>query len=249
MQDNRATAAEPALPIITLDKLSYSWSAGLEPLLVIDHLAVEPGEKVFIKGPSGSGKSTLLNLLAGFLVPQQGEVKILDQRMTSMTGASRDRFRADHIGVIFQMFNLIPYLSLTENVTLPCRFSARKFQQTVERGGGPAQEAKRLLRALNLADPELLSRQVTDLSVGQQQRVAAGRALIGSPDLVIADEPTSSLDMDQRESFLELLFDECSKSGATLVFVSHDASLAPLFHRVVDIRQISKANGSGERGS
>ncbi len=249
MQDNRATAAEPAIPIIQLEKLSYSWSAGLAPLLVIDHLAVEPGEKVFIKGPSGSGKSTLLNLLAGFLVPQLGEVKILDQRMTAMTGANRDRFRADHIGVIFQMFNLIPYLSIAENVTLPCRFSVRKFQQTVERGGGPAQEAQRLLRALNLADPELLGRQVTELSVGQQQRVAAGRALIGCPDLVIADEPTSSLDMDQRESFLELLFDECSKSGAALVFVSHDASLASLFHRVVDIRQINKANEAGVGGS
>lgn len=249
MQDKKATAAEPAISIIKLEKLSYSWSAGLAPLLVIDYLAVEAGEKVFIKGPSGSGKSTLLNLLAGFLVPQLGEVKILDQRMTSMTSANRDRFRADHIGVIFQMFNLIPYLSIAENVTLPCRFSVRKFQQTIERDGGPAQEAQRLLKALNLADPELLGRQVTDLSVGQQQRVAAGRALIGCPDLVIADEPTSSLDMDQRESFLELLFDECSKSGATLVFVSHDASLASLFHRVIDIRQINKATESGVRGN
>jgi putative ABC transport system ATP-binding protein len=249
MQDDIAIAADPAIPIIKLEELSFSWSVGLVPILQIEYLVIEPGEKVFIKGPSGSGKSTLLNVLAGVLVPQLGEVKILDQRMTSMTSANRDRFRADHIGVIFQMFNLIPYLSIAENVTLPCRFSSRKFQNTTEQGGGPAQEANRLLRALNLSNPELLDRRVTDLSVGQQQRVAAARALIGRPDLVIADEPTSSLDADQRESFLELLFDECSKSGATLVFVSHDASLASLFHKVVDIRQINRANKSGERGN
>ncbi|MBT8347462.1 MAG: ATP-binding cassette domain-containing protein, partial [Desulfofustis sp.] len=174
-QQDPATGLIP--PIIQLDSLTFSWAAGREPLLDIESLDIQAGEKLFIEGPSGSGKSTLLNLLAGVLVPQQGEVRILEQGMTTTCSADRDRFRADHIGVIFQMFNLIPYLSIAENVTLPCRFSARKLNKTTERSGGPSQEASRLLSALNLADPELLRRPVTELSVGQQQRVAAARAL------------------------------------------------------------------------
>ena len=242
MQGNSSTASEPVKPIISLEELSFSWVAGQEPLLDIDYLAIEPGEKVFIEGPSGSGKSTLLNLLAGVLVPQQGEVSILDKQMTATSSADRDRFRADHIGVIFQMFNLIPYLTIAENVTLPCRFSTRKLKKTSERSGGPFQEATRLLGALNLADPELLRRPVTDLSVGQQQRVAAARALIGAPDIVIADEPTSSLDAGHREAFIKLLFQECEQAGTTLVFVSHDGLLARFFDRSVALQTINKAS-------
>jgi putative ABC transport system ATP-binding protein len=241
MQEKTTSAPEPTLPIIELEELSFSWAAGQEPLLDIGYLSIEPGEKVFIEGPSGSGKSTLLNLLAGVLVPQRGQVSILAQKMTSLTSANRDRFRADHIGVIFQMFNLIPYLSIAENVTLPCRFSARKFKNTTERGGGPAQEANRLLKALNLADPELLGRPVTELSVGQQQRVAAARALIGGPDIVIADEPTSSLDAGHREAFIKLLFTECEQAGTTLVFVSHDGSLARFFDRSLSLQTVNRA--------
>ena len=242
MQGNTSTASTPALPIIELDGLGFSWAAGQEPLLDIDHLAIEPGEKVFIEGPSGSGKSTLLNLLAGVLVPQQGQVRILEQEMTTTSSADRDRFRADHIGVIFQMFNLIPYLTIAENVTLPCRFSSRKLNKTSERSGGPSEEATRLLSALNLADPELLRRPVTDLSVGQQQRVAAARALIGAPDIVIADEPTSSLDAGHREAFIKLLFQECGQAGTTLVFVSHDGSLARFFDRSLALQTLNRAS-------
>ena len=240
--ENMSTASDPALPIIELDGLGFSWAAGQEPLLDIDHLAIEPGEKVFIEGPSGSGKSTLLNLLAGVLVPQQGQVRILEQEMTTTSSADRDRFRADHIGVIFQMFNLIPYLTIAENVTLPCRFSSRKLNKTSERSGGPSEEATRLLSALNLADPELLRRPVTDLSVGQQQRVAAARALIGAPDIVIADEPTSSLDAGHREAFIKLLFQECGQAGTTLVFVSHDGSLARFFDRSLALQTLNRAS-------
>ena len=242
MQQNSSTASGPVPPIIALDGLGFSWTKGQDPLLEIDHLEIEPGEKVFIEGPSGSGKSTLLNLLAGVLVPQQGQVRILEQEMTTTSSADRDRFRADHIGVIFQMFNLIPYLTIAENVTLPCRFSTRKLKNTNERSGGPTQEATRLLSALNLAEPELLRRPVTELSVGQQQRVAAARALIGAPDIVIADEPTSSLDAGHREAFIKLLFQECGQAGTTLVFVSHDGSLARFFDRSLALHTRTRAS-------
>ena len=241
VQNHTAGSTEP---VIEIDDLSFSWSAGFAPLLEIAQLAIQAGEKVFIEGPSGSGKSTLLNLLAGVLVPGRGEVRVLGRRMTTTGSADRDRFRADHIGVIFQMFNLIPYLSVTENVTLPCRFSKRKLRKTIARGGGPAEQAKQLLSALNLADPELLRRPVTDLSVGQQQRVAAARALIGAPDIVIADEPTSSLDAGHRESFIKLLFQECEQAGTTLVFVSHDGSLSRFFDRSLALQSLNKASMS-----
>jgi putative ABC transport system ATP-binding protein len=242
---NPATGLLP--PIIRLDSLTFSWAAGQEILLDIAHLDIRTGEKLFIEGPSGSGKSTLLNLLAGVQVPQRGEVRILNLEMTTISSADRDRFRADHIGVIFQMFNLIPYLSIAENVTLPCRFSNRKLKNTTERSGGPLQEATRLLTALNLADPEMLRRPVTDLSVGQQQRVAAARALIGAPDIVIADEPTSSLDAAHREAFIKLLFQECEQAGTTLVFVSHDGSLARFFDRSLALQTINRASKPFEK--
>ena len=203
---------------------------------------------LFIMGPSGSGKSTLLGLLTGILVPQQGEVKILGQTLSQLSGTARDRFRADNIGYIFQMFNLIPYLSVVENVILPCQFSPARRKRTGPPPSSPGQEALRLLAHLNLNEPGLLHKPVVDLSVGQQQRVAAARALIGRPNLVIADEPTSSLDLEHRESFLRLLFDECQRSGATLVFVSHDTGLASLFDRVIELKTINKATGAGEGG-
>jgi putative ABC transport system ATP-binding protein len=164
----------------------------------------------------------------------------------------RDHFRADHVGYIFQMFNLIPYLSVVDNVTLPCRFSARRRDKALTRGNGLEAEAKRLLGHLDMDHPGLLGRAVTTLSVGQQQRVAAARALMGSPELLIADEPTSSLDADRRESFIRLLFDECRQAASTLVFVSHDATLERLFDRTVDLAEInraglvSKADATGE---
>jgi putative ABC transport system ATP-binding protein len=134
--------------------------------------------------------------------------------LEQLGSVERDHFRADHIGYIFQMFNLIPYLSVVDNVTLPCRFSARVAPRRwrgarvwKRRGQTPAAH-------LDMDHPDLHRRAVTTLSVGQQQRVAAARALMGAPELLIADEPTSSLDADRRESFIRLLFDECRESGA-----------------------------------
>jgi putative ABC transport system ATP-binding protein len=220
-------------PIIEVSDLEFAWSPG-PPLLRLERLAIAAGERVFLHGPSGSGKSSLLSLLAGVLLPQRGSVRVLGTELTRMTGPARDAFRADHFGIIFQLFNLVPYLSIVENVTLPCRFSGRRRQQ-VETRGGAEHEARRLLDHLDLA-PEMGShRAVMRLSVGQQQRVAAARALIGRPEVVLADEPTSALDADRREAFLRLLFRESEAEGATLIFVSHDRTLEGLFDRTLGL--------------
>jgi putative ABC transport system ATP-binding protein len=162
-------------------------------------------------------------------------VRVLGQDLRALGGAGRDRFRADHVGYIFQMFNLIPYLSVLENVCLPCGFSARRRERAERAGGGMRAEAQRLLGELDLGGAGLLERPVTELSVGQQQRVAAARALLGSPELVIADEPTSALDAERRAAFLDLLFRQCEREQAALVFASHDASLAASFDRTLEL--------------
>jgi putative ABC transport system ATP-binding protein len=174
------------------------------------------------------------------LLAQRGQVNILGQNIEAMSAAQRDHFRAQHIGFIFQMFNLIPYLSVIDNVLLPCRFSSKREANVVARGVNLHTEAERLLGHLDLTG-DLLHRPVTHLSVGQQQRVAAARALIGRPELVIADEPTSSLDADRREAFLKLLLNECATQGTTLIFVSHDATLESQFDRSIHLADINRA--------
>lgn len=225
--------------VIDIRDLRFAWDDG-PALLDIPHFTVGPGERLFLRGPSGSGKSTLLGLIAGVLEPQAGTIDVLGHDMTALGGPKRDALRADRLGVIFQMFNLVPYLSLVQNVTLPCRFSARR-RAAVSQVGGALAEAERLLARLGLTGEGLLRRPVSDLSVGQQQRVAVARALIGGPDIVIADEPTSALDADARDRFIELLNEEAGQTGAALLFVSHDASLASHFDRSVDLMTLNKA--------
>ena len=226
---------------IEINDLIFRWKQGEATVLSLDSVRIARSEQVFISGPSGSGKSTLLSLLAGVTTPQQGSLQILGKRLERLGSVERDHFRANHIGYIFQMFNLIPYLSMVDNVTLPCRFSRQRRDKAVRRNGTPEREALRLLDHLDMAHDDLLGRPVTTLSVGQQQRVAAARALMGSPEIVIADEPTSSLDSDRREAFVQLLFNECRESGSTLVFVSHDESLEPLFDRRIPLTEINRA--------
>ncbi|MCP5143002.1 MAG: ABC transporter ATP-binding protein [Chromatiales bacterium] len=227
--------------IIDVKDLEFRWQPGAPTVLSIDAFQVSAGECLFIKGPSGSGKSTLLSLLSGVTTAVAGSVRVMDQALEGLGSVQRDHFRADHIGYIFQMFNLIPYLSVVENVMLPCQFSTRRRANALRRGDGLEAEARRLLHHLDMDHADLHRRAVTTLSVGQQQRVAAARALMGAPELLIADEPTSSLDADRRESFIRLLFDECRGAGTTLIFVSHDASLEPLFDRSIDLAEINRA--------
>ena len=226
-------------PIVSVSDLRFAWP-GQSEILDIETLVLGAGERLFLRGPSGSGKSTLLGLIAGVLETQNGQINVLHQTVSALSGSQRDRVRADHLGVIFQMFNLVPYLSVVQNVVLPCRFSKRRAQEAKQAGGAEA-EALRLLKRLGLDDQELLNRNVTELSVGQQQRVAAARALIGNPSLIIADEPTSALDADSRDRFIELLSEEAQKTGAALLFVSHDGALAPLFDRALDLAEINRA--------
>lgn len=218
----------------------FAWKAGAPDVIAIDELCVAEGERLFIAGPSGSGKSTLLNILGGVVIPRAGGVEIIGQEVSAMRGWRRDRFRADHVGFVFQMFNLVPYLSVVDNVTLPCRFSRRRRTRVEARASSVDADARRLLAELEIDDDNLLDRPVVDLSIGQQQRVAVARALIGSPEIVIADEPTSALDEGTRERFLELLFAECEAEGTTLLFVSHDSRLGEMFGRRIVLSNINK---------
>jgi putative ABC transport system ATP-binding protein len=224
---------------VALSGLRFGWLAG-PPVVAINDLRVARGECVFISGPSGTGKSTLLGLVGGVLTAQAGTVTILDTDLGALSTSGRDAVRADHIGFIFQMFNLLPYLSVADNVALPCRFSASRWRRAVAGSGSVAAEAVRLLTRLGLADPALLGRPVTQLSIGQQQRVAAARALIGRPQIVIADEPTSALDSDARRGFINLLLAECREADSTVLFVSHDLSLASHFDRRIALADINQ---------
>lgn len=238
------TAGEEAgiVPAIILENIVFRWAGQRRTVLDIPSFSLQPGQHVFISGPGGSGKSTLLGLIAGILSPTSGTVTVDGVRLNGLSGARRDRFRGDHIGFIFQQFNLIPYLSILENVLIPCRFSSLRHKRTCGQTGTPATEAEMLLQRLDLA-PSLWDRPVNRLSVGQQQRVAAARALIGRPPLLIADEPTSSLDTDRRKAFLRLLLGACRAAGITLLFVSHNQSLAEDFTAVVDLPALNRAAG------
>jgi putative ABC transport system ATP-binding protein len=226
--------------VIELDALRYRWPGAAHDCLAIDALRVDAGRTLFLHGPSGGGKSTLLGLLAGVLLPREGIVSLLGTPWASLSGARRDAFRADHVGYIFQQFNLLPYLSVLDNVLLPCRFSGLRRQRAMAAAGSPQAAAAALLQRVGL-NQGLWARAASQLSVGQQQRVAAARALIGQPELVIADEPTSALDSALRDSFMALLLQQCRDAGSTLVFVSHDERLAELFDCSVSLPQINQA--------
>ena len=226
--------------MIELNALRYRWPGASHDCLDIDALRVAAGRTLFLHGPSGGGKSTLLGLLAGVLLPSAGTVSLLGTNWGTLSGARRDAFRADHVGYIFQQFNLLPYLSVLDNVLLPCRFSGLRRQRAAAAAGSPQAAAGALLQRVGLSEA-LWTRRAATLSVGQQQRVAAARALIGQPELVIADEPTSALDSALRDSFMALLLQQCRDVGSTLVFVSHDERLAELFDCSVSLPQINQA--------
>jgi putative ABC transport system ATP-binding protein len=223
-------------PLLKVEGLRFRWPKARTDCLDIERFELQRGETTFLRGPSGCGKSTFLSLVAGVLSSDQGSVELLGHDWTRFSSTRRDRLRADHVGYIFQQFNLLPYLSMLDNVLLACRFSARRL----ERAGDAVKSAQLLLSKVGLG-PTDWYRKASELSVGQQQRVAAARALIGQPDLVIADEPTSALDEALRESFMDLLLDACGQAGSALLFVSHDDRLAPRFQRQLDLTTINRA--------
>jgi putative ABC transport system ATP-binding protein len=232
--------------MIEVRNLGFRWPKAAADCVVIDELSVAAGSTLFLYGPSGGGKSTLLGLLAGVLLPHAGSVSLMGTSWSALSGARRDAFRADHVGYIFQQFNLLPYLSVLDNVLLPCRFSTLRRDRAAQAAGGAASRAGQLLREVGL--PEALwGRPAARLSVGQQQRVAAARALIGRPEVVIADEPTSALDAALRDDFMALLLGECRAAGSTLVFVSHDERLAAQFDVRLSLAQVNRATVDGAR--
>jgi putative ABC transport system ATP-binding protein len=210
--------------VIAVDDIVFAYPKQ-PPVLRIKNFTVSQGESVFLYGPSGSGKSTFLNLMAGVSVPQSGAVKLLNHNVIAMDQSDRDRFRSQHLGYIFQAFNLVPYLTVLENILLPILFGRS--------AGGGRVEAESLCHDLGIGS--FLHRSITELSVGQQQRVAVARALLGGPEIILADEPTSALDAATREVFIKLMFKLASKTGTSIVFVSHDMQLAPLFNRAVSL--------------
>ena len=225
--------------ILDIKNVCFRWKNSGSLLLNLPEFKIEKHEHVFLQGPSGSGKSTLLALVGGILVAESGTLKVLGQDIQNLSRSDRDSFRVDHIGFIFQLFNLLPYLSIEDNVMLPLSFSSIRAKRAGKTKLDQVNEARRLLKALALGEQLAEKSPVIELSVGQQQRVAAARALIGNPELIIADEPTSALDADVRHSFLELLFGECKKAGSTLLFVSHDSNLCELFNRKISIDELN----------
>lgn len=221
---------------VELEGLTFAYGGG-SSIIDIPTLALARGRRIFLHGPSGSGKTTVLGLIAGILTPTTGVVRVLGQDLAALKSSRKDRFRGDHCGYIFQMFNLLPYLNVRENILLPCRMSALRMQRLKAQG---ETEETLLDIAGSLGIAAFLDRKVTDLSVGQQQRVAAARALVGSPEIIIADEPTSALDIDHREAFLTLLFKEAEKSKTTILFVSHDHTLKSLFDEAISLKEINR---------
>jgi len=225
--------------LLEIRNLRFAWPGGQDCLRIAD-LSVEPGETVFLHGPSGCGKSTLLSLMAGVLIPQSGHVALLGTPWDKLPAMRRDRYRVDHVGYIFQQFNLLPYLTAFDNVLLPCRFSGKRRDAAVRRAGSVDAEAAHWLTGMGIG-PSNWSRPAHALSVGQQQRVAAARALVGQPGLIIADEPTSALDEDRREAFLDLLLAACAEAASAVVLVSHDSRMAKRFARQVSLPSINQA--------
>ena len=224
---------------LQLSQLSHAWG-NAPPLFEIAQLALLQGENLFIQGPSGCGKSTLLGMLAGVIPVSHGQLEVLGQNMLELSNVARDRLRGEHMGVIFQQFNLLPYLDVQANVLLPTRLFPSRAKAAAQDWGDAQAQALHLIQTLGL--PQSVWQQpVHQLSVGQQQRVAAVRALMGSPRLVIADEPTSALDDANQLEFLDLLLGTARRQAASVVMVSHNAHLAQRFDHLFAMHSRSRA--------
>ena len=224
--------------VLKLSDVGYRWPGRWAFSLTVPALTVKAGEAVLLLGESGSGKSTLLSLICGTIPPNEGAINIVGTDLAKLSGGGRDRFRAEQIGVIFQQFNLLPFGSVVDNVLLPLHFAPKRRK----RAGDAVAEATNLCKSLGLPH-DIISAKANKLSVGQQQRVAVARALIGQPPLIIADEPTSALDANSQATFLDMLFAQTVAHNTSLLMVSHDQRLSKQFDRVVcmeDIAQVKR---------
>lgn len=219
--------------------INYTWPGTSSPVLDIKEFSLERGERLFLYGASGSGKSTLLSLIAGLLPSSLGTIEVLGRDLSKMGDRAKDRFRAQHIGFVFQQFNLIPYLDVESNIGLAANLAGLSKQETKRRTAA-------LLDAL-LIDSRFLNQRADKLSIGQQQRVAVARALVNEPEILIADEPTSSLDEEAKDEFIGLMLRTQQRTGASVIFVSHDRSLIKHFDRtqsMTDINRVLAHRGS-----
>ena len=222
-------------PALRVEDAAFRWPGRGGFALNVRRLVLAPGERVLLLGESGSGKSTLLSLVCGIVVPHSGRVSVVGTDLGTLRPAARDRLRAERIGVVFQQFNLLPHATALDNVLLPLSFAPERRARVAD----PKAEALRLTGALGLPDEAVVRGRAARLSVGQQQRVAVARALIGAPALIVADEPTSALDAASQGRFLDLLMDRCAEAGSTLLMVSHDARLAARFDRAVELADLT----------
>ena len=219
---------------IAIKNLSFAYRGAEGFAFRIPELQLSRGRTYLLLGPSGSGKSTLLNLLAGILQAQSGTLEIAGQNMTDVGAAHMDRFRGEHIGFIFQSLNLIPWLSVKDNIALGLAFAPKRRQSV---SGDAGQAIEELAQAMNI-DATLMTSPAGQLSIGQQQRVAAARSLIGAPDIILADEPSSALDEANTKVFFDLLMARLDRSRQTLLVVSHDTRLVGYFDEVLSIEDI-----------
>ena len=218
---------------IYLDSVRFYWSKNADFKIYLPKLNISKGERVLLLGESGSGKTTLLSLICGFLSPLSGDINLNEQKLNDLNANKRDQYRSDNIGIIFQQFNLLPYANVIDNIVLPLYFSKIRASRVLNQ----KEVASNMCKALGLPT-SVNNMQASKLSTGQQQRVAVARALIGNPSLIIADEPTSSLDINTQKNFLDLMFAQIQKYKSTLLMVSHDKSLSNYFDRVIDINDI-----------
>jgi putative ABC transport system ATP-binding protein len=230
--------------VIRMSGVRFAWPGRDAFSLAVDGFSLPAAKRILLIGPSGSGKSTFLSLICGIVAPQTGEIDILGTDITKLPASARDGFRAEHFGIIFQIFNLLPYGTVIDNVLLPLSFAPGRRARATAMGTAD-DEAVRLLQCLGLEPHLTRGPSAANLSVGQQQRVAAARALIGSPEIIVADEPTSALDRNRQAAFLDLLFTQVSDAGATLIMVSHDETLAGRFDEVMRLETIANSGRGG----
>ena len=215
---------------LSIKDLVFRWSKKTDFSLNIPNWQIDTGQKVFLYGRSGEGKSTLLNLISGIENRYSGEIQVLGQDLAKLNQRQKDNFRANNIGIIFQQFNLMPYLTAKQNILLAQRFKSHSVTSNDS-------ELSAICEKLELHS-QLLNQKANELSVGQSQRVAVARALYGSPAVIIADEPTSALDSQSREQFIQLFLD--SAKSSTVIFVSHDMSLASHFDQQFELAQLQQ---------
>ncbi len=222
---------------------------GETEVLNIPELVITAGETVCIQGGNGSGKTALLRAMMGLTSFSKGEVVVLGEDMGKIGALALERLRADAIGFVFQHYRLVPYLSAFDNILLPCYFSSKRKEDAEKRSETVANDAFRLIRKLSLKDPSRLSKNAENYSAGQQQRFAIARALIGKPEMVLADEPASAMDCKGKKAVYRLLQDECRASGATLICTTHDESGIDGFDRYINMETINLAKERENRWS